>query len=353
MTSPAQMVEIADGVLQSYLASVFRAIGVEEADAELVARSYVSADLYGLASHGVMRVPRIFDGIDAGTHFPNRKPVLLKENAAFAVFDGQSGLGTVAGIVAMRTAIEKARAAGVGCVTVFNSNHFGTAGFYCRMAAEERMISMTMCNGSPGVASPSGQRAVLGTNPIAMGAPTRGNPIILDMSISAIVRGRVLEYERTAKPLPEGVAVGPDGQPTTDPTAALAGAFLPFGGSQAYKVFGLGLMIDILSGPLVGAAYADKVTGSANTKEDCNKGDFYLAVDVGQFRDYEEYLDDVEDLMRIVKSSGEEVFMPGEIEEQRAAQANGVVTLDADMAGQLAALGTRTGVAVPTELCRS
>ena len=346
------MVAISASDLQAYLGAVFEAIGVDEADAELVAGSYVSADLYGLASHGVMRIPRIFDGIDAGTHFPDRKPLLLKENAAFAVFDGQSGLGTVAGIVAMRTAVEKARAAGVGCVTVFNGNHFGTAGFYCRMAADEHMISMTMCNGSPGVASPSGHRAVLGTNPIAMGAPTRGNPIILDMSISAVVRGRVLEYERTGKPLPEGVAVDVEGNPTTDPTAALAGAFLPFGGSQAYKVFGLGVMIDILSGPLAGAAYADKVRGSANTTEDCNKGDFYLAIDVGQFRDYEEYLDDVEDLVRIVKSSGEEVFMPGEIEEQRAERANGIVTLDADMATQLAALGTRTGVPVPPQLAK-
>lgn len=215
------------------------------------------------------------------------------------------------------------------------------------------MISMTMCNASPGVASPSGRRAVLGTNPMAIGAPTRGKPIILDMSISAIVRGKALEYERTGQQLPEGAAIDAAGRPTTDPAAALAGAFLPFGGSQAYKVFGLGVMIDILSGPLAGAAYADKVRGSANTKEDCNKGDFYLAVDVGQFRDYEEYLDDVEDLVRIVKSSGDEVFMPGEIEEQRAEQAKGTVTLDADMATQLAGLGARTGVAVPPQLAPS
>src|SRR5687768_7175743 len=159
------MFEIPAYDLQAYLASVFAAIGVDPADAGAVARSYVSADMHGLASHGVMRIPRIFDGIDAGTHFPERRPRLVRENAAFAVFDGQSGLGTVAGIVAMRTAIEKARAAGGGCVTVFNSNHFGTAGFYCRLAAEAQMVSMTMCNGSPGMASPGGRRAVLGPNP--------------------------------------------------------------------------------------------------------------------------------------------------------------------------------------------
>lgn len=344
------MPDIEADALQSYLTAVFGAIGVPEEYAEVVARSYVSADLHGLASHGVMRIPRIFDGIDAGTHFPDRLPKLMRENAAFAVFDGQSGFGAVAGVVAMRTAIEKARAAGVGCVTVFNSNHFGTAGFYCRLAAEEQMLSMTMCNGSPGMASPGGRRAVLGPNPIAIGAPTRGAPIILDMSVSSIVRGRVLESQRTGKPLPEGVAIDADGNVTTDPTAALAGAFLPFGGTQAYKAFGLGVMVDILSGPLAGAAYADQVRGSANTTEDCNKGDFYLAIDVGQFRDYAGYLDDVEDLARIVRESGDDVYMPGEIEEERAAKSGGVVTLDDDMARQLAALGVRTGVDVPPQL---
>lgn len=336
--------------LQSFLGSVFEAIGVDPAYADVVAGSYVWADVHGLASHGVMRIPRIFEGIDAGTHFPDRLPKLVRENAAFAVFDGQSGLGTVAGVVAMRTAVEKARGAGVGCVIVFNSNHFGTAGFYGRMAADERMISMTMCNGSPGMASPGGRRAVLGPNPIAIGAPTRGAPIVLDMSVSSIVRGRVLESQRTGKPLPDGVAIDAQGNVTTDPAAALAGAFLPFGGPQAYKAFGLGVMVDILSGPLAGAAYADRVRGSANTTEDCNKGDFYLAIDVGQFRDYEDYLDDVEDLARIVRSSGDNVYMPGEIEEERAAAAGGVVRLDDDMAGQLAALGARTGVAVPPQL---
>ena len=344
------MIQIDVQRLQAYLSAIFEAIGVAPPDAEVVARSYVSADLYGLASHGVMRVPRIFDGIDAGTHFPDRRPRIIKENAAFAVFDGESGLGAVNGVIAMRTAMEKARAVGIGCVTVFNSNHFGTAGFYCRLAAEQRMIAMTMCNASPGVSSPSGKRAVLGTNPLAMGAPTRGNPIILDMSISAIVRGKVLELQRTGKQLPEGVAVDSEGRPTTDPAAALAGAFLPFGGSQAYKVFGLGLMIDILSGPLAGAAYADHVTGSANTKEDCNKGDFYLAVDVAQFRDYERYLDDVEDLVRIVKSSGDAVYMPGEIEEERARKSGAEVVLDEDMSRELAALGERVGVPVPPQL---
>jgi L-2-hydroxycarboxylate dehydrogenase (NAD+) len=308
------------------------------------------ADLNGLSSHGVMRIPRIVVGIDAGTHFPGRRPRIVREGPAFAVLDGHSALGVLVGITAMRMAMAKARAVGVGCVTAFNANHFGTAGFYCHMATEQNMIGMTVCNGSPGVAAPSGRKAVIGPNPIAIGAPTRSRPIVLDMSIAAIVRGKVLEYQRKAQALPVGVALGADREPTTDPTEALAGSFLPFGGDQAYKAFGLGVMIDILSGPLAGAAYADKVRGSADTTEDCTKGDFYLAVDIGQFRDLDDYLDDVEDLAAIIRGSGEQVYLPGEVEDQRSATAGGLISLDDDMAVQLANIGERLDLQPPPTL---
>ena len=344
------MVRVAASDLEPYLAGLFEAVGVEADEAVVVARSYVSAELAGLASHGVMRIPRIFAGIDAGTHFPSHLPSTVREGVAFAVLDGRSGLGVLVGACAMRLAVRKARAAGIACVAVFNSNHFGTAGYFCRLAAEEQMIGITMCNGEPGVCSPAGTRAVIGPNPIAIGAPTRSKPVVLDMSIASIVRGRVLEYQRTGKALPEGVAIDDQGGPTVDPSAALLGAFLPFGGTQAYKGFGLGVMVDILSGPLVGAAFADRVTGTANTTQDCNKGDLYIAIDVAQFRDYEDYLDDVETLVAVIKSTGESVYLPGEVEDQRAAAAGGTVTLDEDMAAQLSALSRRLGVEPPVGL---
>ena len=344
------MVRVAASDLEPYLVGLFEAVGVEADEAVVVARSYVSAELAGLASHGVMRIPRIFAGIDAGTHFPSNLPSTVREGVAFAVLDGRSGLGVLVGACAMRLAVRKARAAGIACVAVFNSNHFGTAGYFCRLAAEEQMIGITMCNGEPGVCSPAGTRAVIGPNPIAIGAPTRSKPVVLDMSIASIVRGRVLEYQRTGKALPEGVAIDDQGGPTVDPSAALLGAFLPFGGTQAYKGFGLGVMVDILSGPLVGAAFADRVTGTANTTQDCNKGDLYIAIDVAQFRDYEDYLDDVETLVAVIKSTGESVYLPGEVEDQRAAAAGGTVTLDEDMAAQLSALSRRRGVEPPVGL---
>lgn len=343
----AAMVAIAAEELRALLTEVFVAVGVDRPDAALVARTYVTADLNGLSSHGVMRVPRIFAGIEAGTHFPDRRPRVTRDGPAFAVIDGAHALGVVVGVTAMRTAMTKARTVGVGCVTVHNTNHFGTAGFYCHLAAEEHMIGMTMCNGSPGVAAPGGDRPVIGPNPIAIGAPTRSRPIVLDMSIAAVVRGRVLEYQRRKLPLPPGVALGPDRQPTTDPSEALAGSFLAFGGEQAYKAFGLGVMIDILSGPLTGAAYADRVRGSADTTQECTVGDLFLAIDIGQLRDYEQYLDDVEELARVVRGSGTEVYLPGDIEEERTAASGGFVHLDDDMAVQLSAAAQQLDVPLP------
>jgi L-2-hydroxycarboxylate dehydrogenase (NAD+) len=291
-----------------------------------------------------MRVARILDGVRAGTHDPGARPVVVRETPATVVLDGRSALGVAVALEAVRLAVEKARELGVGCAGVFNSNHFGMAGYYVRRIAREGMVGLAFCNGSPGIAPFGGKRAVLGTNPIAIGAPTRGEPLALDLSVSSIVRGKVLELQRKGEPLPAGVAVRADGTPTTDPTEALDGAFLPYGGDQAYKTFGLALMIDVLCGPLIGAAFGDRVTGSANTTEDCTKGDFYVAIDIGAFRDLDAFLDDVGELAAMVKASGDAVMLPGEREHQRERDAAGSLTLDDDMAGRILALGADFGI---------
>jgi L-2-hydroxycarboxylate dehydrogenase (NAD+) len=341
-------VSVDAAVLQGDLARIFVAMGAPPDDAHEIADVYVLGDLYGFASHGVMRIPRIQAGIEAGTHVPSARPAVVKDGPATALLDGNSALGVAVALVAMRMAIAKARDVGIGAVGVMNSNHFGMAGYYVRLAAAERMIGLTFCNGAPGMAAFGGKRAVLGTNPVAIGAPTRGKPIALDFSPASVVRGRTLEAQRKGEQLPEGVAVDRDGRPTTDPTEALAGAFLPYGGPQAYKTYGLALMVDILCGPLVGAAFGDRVTGSADTSVDCNKGDLHVAIDIGRFRDYDAFLDDMDELARMMKESGDAVLLPGEREHEREEASGGTIVLDDDMAQQLRELGRHYGV--PLEL---
>lgn len=330
--------------LKGFIADVLVAMGAPAEDAPSIADAYVTADLYGLASHGVMRVLRIQDGIDAGTHVPANRPEIVRETDGTALVNGNSALGVAVGLFAMRLAIEKARTIGIGCVGAFNSNHFGMAGYYVRIAAAERMIGFTFCNAAPGVAAFGGRRAVLGTNPIAIGAPTSGSPFVLDLSPAAVVRGKALEAQRRGEQLPEGTAVDSEGRPTTDPTAALNGAFLPYGGPQAYKTFGLAVMIDVLCGPLVGAAFADRVTGSADTTVDCNKGDLYIAIDIARFRDIDDFVTDMDELAAIVKASGEGVMLPGEPEHSRVEASGEELTLDDDLAQRLVELGARYGV---------
>ena len=332
------------GKLRDDLARIFVAMGAPPDDAAQIADVYVLGDLYGFASHGVMRIPRIQAGIDAGTHVPGARPEVVRDGPATALIDGNSALGVAVALFAMRTAVAKARDAGIGAVGVVNSNHFGMAGYYVRLAAAEGMLGLTLCNGAPGMAAFGGKRAVLGTNPMAIGAPTRGRPVALDFSPASVVRGRTLEAQRKGEQLPEGVAVDRDGRPTTDPTAALEGAFLPYGGPQAYKTYGLALMIDVLCGPLMGAAFGDRVTGSADTSVDCNKGDLHIAIDIGRFRDYDAFLDDMDELVGMMKDSGDAVLLPGEREHEREDAAGGTIVLDDDMAQQLRDLGSRYGL---------
>jgi len=299
-------VEFSVESLRKDLIDVLTRYRVPREDAEPAADIYVRAELTGHGSHGVMRFLRIIEGIRTGTHCPGGRPRLVRTGPGTARIDGRRALGVPTAVFAMRTAIDLAGETGIGAVTVRDTHHFGMAGYYPAMAARHGMLG-----------------------------PTRGEPLVLDMSVAAVSRGQVLEAARRGESLPAGVALDEGGRPTTDPTRALTGSLRPFGGDAAHKAFGLALMIDILSGVLAGAAFGDRVTGTAETSRPCTKGDFFAALDVSRFRDMEEFLDDVEELSGIVKRSGSNVCLPGEIERDRLNAARGRVVLDDDLAASL------------------
>jgi len=328
-------VEFSVESLRKDLIDVLTRYRVPREDAEPAADIYVRAELTGHGSHGVMRFLRIIEGIRTGTHCPGGRPRLVRTGPGTARIDGRRALGVPTAVFAMRTAIDLAGETGIGAVTVRDTHHFGMAGYYPAMAARHGMLGLALCNTQPAITPPGGKGRVLGTNPISIAAPTRGEPLVLDMSVAAVSRGQVLEAARRGESLPAGVALDEGGRPTTDPTRALTGSLRPFGGDAAHKAFGLALMIDILSGVLAGAAFGDRVTGTAETSRPCTKGDFFAALDVSRFRDMEEFLDDVEELSGIVKRSGSNVCLPGEIERDRLNAARGRVVLDDDLAASL------------------
>jgi L-2-hydroxycarboxylate dehydrogenase (NAD+) len=171
--------------------------------------------------------------------------------------------------------MDRADEYGVGVVGVHDSNHLGMLGYYTDQLQREGYVGIAMTNTEPAMPPYGGVEPTLGTNPIAIGLPT--DPVFnLDMSTSAIARGTVLHEKETGGELPENVALDADGQPTTDPEAALEGTILPFGGT---KGSGLAIAVEVLAGGLVGASMGTDVTGTYHTEDPCTKGDLFLALD--------------------------------------------------------------------------
>lgn len=255
--------------------AALRAAGISGSDAERTAAVLVSADARGKHSHGLLRLPRIVEGIERGNVDPDGEIRVRADRGAAAYLDGGARLGPVVATRAVDGACERAAAHGVGLVGVRNATHLGMLGYYTDRAREAGYVAIAMTNTEPAMPPFGGSGAVLGTNPIAIGLPTEP-AFNLDMSTASISRGEVLRREEAGEPLPAGVALDADGAPTRDPAAALEGVILPFGGA---KGAGLAIAVEVLAGGLVGAAMGEAVTGTYDTTRPCTKGDLFVAID--------------------------------------------------------------------------
>ena len=232
------------------------------------------------------------------------------------MIDGKSLFGQYIAHEAMMMAINKAKETGIAAVGTFNSNHFGITGYYSDLAIRNDMIGIVICNTEPGVAPLGGKKAILGTNPIAIGIPSE-TYIAVDMATAVSARGKILEAKRKGEEIPPNTAIDKDGNPTTDPEAALEGSILPFGGVKGYA---LSFMIEIMTGPLVNAAFGTKVTGTAGDyKEDCNKGDLFVAINPEKFVSIDAFKEQVEEFVTEIRESGN-TFIPGDLEVRRIAE---------------------------------
>ena len=305
---------------------------VAAAQAELL----LAADRRGHYSHGFNRLGVYVRDIQAGACRPAAVPQVVNETAAAALVDGGAGLGAVIGEFAMKLAIRKAREAGVGWVTVRNSNHFGIAGYYSAMAEREGMVGIAMTNGTPWVAATRsrGQR-LLSTNPIAFSAPGVDSGICLDMATSAVAAGKIEVAAVRGEAMPEGWAVDGQGRDTTDPKEALReGAGLPLGGRETtggYKGFGLALMVEVLCGVMSGGPWGPEVRAwGATGGEPGGLGHCFLALDPGVCGG--EFPGRVEEVVGVVRGlepreEEEPVLVPGDKEraEEEAVRSRGGV----------------------------
>lgn len=252
------MPHVASDVLTEFAVSLLTAGGLGGEEAEVVATSLVGANLRGHDSHGVMRIPFYLETLKQGDVVAAARFTAIKETPALLAVDAHWGFGQVQARRLMERILEKAREGGVCVGTLIQCSHIGRLGEYCEMAAAEGMASMIMVNThghSRRVAPVGGKAPRLGTNPLAIGVPHGGETVLLDFGTSATAEGKVRIKKFAGEKCPEGWLLDSDGQPTTDPASLYAdppGTIRPMGGDQAYKGFGLGLMVEIFAGALSG-----------------------------------------------------------------------------------------------------
>lgn len=310
---------------------ILMASGLDHHLASIVAASLVTADARSIASHGMVRLlPEYVRRIEQGSTNPTPNIQVVSRDESVALLDADGAPGQVAGTTAIQMAVDMARERGLAAVGVRNSSHFGMGALYVEQVAAEGMIGIAMTNATPNMPPAGGRGRFLGTNPIAIGIPrVNEDPIVLDMSTSVVARGKIVMAEKEGRPIPDGWAIDKDGNPTADPSEALAGAVLPMAG---YKGAGLALIIDIFSGVLTGAAFGAHVVDLYDTGPSYqNVGHFFLAIQVGALMPLDTFharLEDyVEELRAQPRQPGvDRIYLPGELEfaAARHAEAEGI-----------------------------
>jgi LDH2 family malate/lactate/ureidoglycolate dehydrogenase len=319
-------------VIHRFMVDVFRGVGLPKADARISAEVLITSDLRGIESHGVGRLKYYYDRIVRGQHRTQTEIVVVKESETTALLDGQHGTGHVIAYRAMRMAMDKAKQYGMGSVAVRNSTHFGIAGYYPLMAAQEGMIGFAVTNARPSITPTFGTEPMLGTNPIAFAAPSdMPYPFCLDMATSICQRGKIEVAARAEKPVPEGWVMDRQAQPMTDPTTILnqfgnaAAALLPLGGAgeemAGYKGYGLAVMVEILSAALSGGAFMKDLLGfdENGSPRPFMVGHFFLAIDVEHLLPLDAFKSITGQIMRDLQNAGkapdqDRIYVAGEKE---------------------------------------
>ncbi|MHB8855153.1 MAG: Ldh family oxidoreductase [Bellilinea sp.] len=331
-------------ILSNFMKDVLLTLGVPPDDAETCADVIITSDLRGIESHGIGRLKYYYDRIKSGQHKVIAEIEVVREGPATAVLDGHHGMGMVVAKKAMQMAIDKARIYGMGSVAVRNSTHFGIAGYYPLMAVKEGMIGMAFTNARPATAPTFGVQPMLGTNPIAFGAPTDEDcPFLYDGSTPISQRGKIEVKVRKEQPIPAGWVIDQNNQPITDPGQVMSGldkgsaAFLPLGGEgeilAGYKGYGLGTMVEILSASLQSGSFMVGLTGIApdGSKQPFRLGHFFMAIDIERFCPLEEFKQTTGQILRELRASKKapgqtRIYTAGEkeYEKEKAIRRDGV-----------------------------
>ena len=288
-------------VLLDRVTAIFERCGMSGADAHLVGDSLVVADVRGVHSHGVLRVPEYVKKLTVNGVNPLGKPRVVGGRGAVAVVDGDNAMGQVACDFAMREAITRASASGIAAVAVRGSNHCGALFYFARKALAEDMIGVVTTNALPTMAPWGGRDKILGINPMAVAIPSLNEaPIVFDAAFSASSHGKLRVYHQKGQPIPEGWAFDRDGNPTSDPAKAIEGLLQPIGG---FKGTGLAIISGMLSSRLSGAAFGTELGNMVDGPRPGMDGQFVLAIDISAFEDTVRFRTRVDCAVRQVRES--------------------------------------------------
>mgnify|MGYP001827219206 CR=1 FL=1 len=363
MAEPASTVR-ADA-LSDFCVQVFREMGVHEEDARITADVLVQANLRGIDSHGVARLARYVNGLRDGVMLAQPEEKVVTETPTTITVDAGAGLGQPVSFRAMNTAIEKAREYGSGFATVRNSNHYGIAGYFAMMALEQDMIGFSTTNAAVLVVPTFGRDAMYGTNPIALAVPAgKERPFVMDMATSTVPRGKLEVYHRQEKTLPTGWATDERGVPTADASRVLdnfakraGGGLLPLGGAgedlSGYKGYGMGLMVELLSAVLPGAAFLTAVypKDGAGRSLPANLGHFFGAWRLDAFRPADELKDDMDRFIQELRGGSladgaTRIYVHGEKEfEEADRRGSQGIPLEAKVEASLKQIAADFGIA--------
>ena len=315
--------------LKKFCCDAFERFGFTADECKIITDVLLLSDLYGIESHGMQRLVRYHKGIEKGLINPKAKPEVVFETPVSAVIEGNDGMGQLISHEAMKIAIKKAKESGVGIVTVRNSNHFGIAGYYAKMACDEGLLGMAMTNSEAIMVPTFGRQAMLGTNPIAFAMPADPVNFSFDAATTVVPRGKLEVYVKRGNGLPLGWALDENGHDSDDADRVLkniiaktGGGILPLGGSgeltSGYKGYGFAMLCEIFTAILAGGTtsnYIYKTPGRSNIAQ-C-----FIAMDHGMFGDKKaieaslsKYLQEVRDS---AKAEGQDrIYIHGEKEAE-------------------------------------
>jgi uncharacterized oxidoreductase len=343
--------------LETWTAELFVAAGVSRDEAAVVAASLVESNLRGHDSHGVIRVAEYVEQLGTGQLVAGGSLRMLAETPAMIAGDGGRGFGQVLCRRLIELVGAKAREQGVACGTLMHCGHVGRLGEWVELAACGGLAGLISVNDNGvafTVAPPGGIAPRISTNPIAIGVPTDAEPLVLDISTSAVANGKIKVARLAGREVPPGWIQDAAGNPTTDPNVMLAdppGTLLPFGGDQGYKAFGLGLLLDILVAGLSGGFSPPAPSGIL----ECNNV-LLVLWDPARFAGHEHFRNEAAKLIAAVRDTPRKpgvarIQLPGdrsaEIRRERLAQG---IPLEGDNWETLVRLARKLEVPVPTPL---